>query len=247
MNFKFHDQYKDYSNIELLKIVRRPNDYQTAAVDAATLILKEREISQTDIQQIDTYFGELDTKAKLKTDKINSYKDKATDFLEPVLNPSADVKPAKWLNIFLVFIALDYLWTFYNSIKAFALFSNCYGCTFDITMALSLVSLVYVPVVFYLLYKRKRWGWILLFADNLFTFIARLSQSYLFFKFQEIHRGDTSAFIISILIKAAFVFFLWRVTISDFFGVTHKTKKDTAIAATVIAVFFVGTMQLLLG
>lgn len=244
MNFDFHDKYKDYSNLDLLKILRRPSEYQIAAVDAAKHILNKRNISQEDIEQVDAYFNEIDTIAKLKTDIINAYKDKANDFLEPILNPSADVKPVKWLNILLVFIGLDYIWTFYNSIKAFFLFSNCSGCTFDITMVLTLVSLIYVPVVFYLLYKRKRWGWILLFADNLFTFIARLSQSYIFFKYQEFHRGDTSTFILSILIKAAFVFFLCRVSISNFFSVTHKTKKDTVIVTTVIAVLL-GTMQLL--
>src|SRR5882762_8938072 len=98
MTFNFHDKYKDYSNIELLKIVRQPNEYQTDAVDAATSILKEREISETDIQHIDAYFKEIDTKAKLKSDKINSYKGKAADFLEPILKPGAEVKPVKWLN-----------------------------------------------------------------------------------------------------------------------------------------------------
>ena len=36
MDIDFHEKYKGYSNIELLKILRRPNEYQVAAVDAAT-------------------------------------------------------------------------------------------------------------------------------------------------------------------------------------------------------------------
>lgn len=245
MHFNFHDQYKDYSNIELLKIVRQPNEYQTDAVGAATSILQEREISEADIQQVDAYFNEIEAKAKLKSDKINSYKEKAADFLEPIINPGTEVKPAKWLNILLLFIVLDYAWKFYNSIKTFVYFSRCNNCTFDITMVLTIVGLIYVPVIFFLLYKKKRWGWILLFADNLFIFITSLFQSYIFFKYQEQHRGDTSTFVFSILIRAAFVFFLWRVPISDFFGVTHNSKKDTAVVTTVIAILFIGAMQLL--
>jgi hypothetical protein len=244
MNFNFHDKYKEYSNIELLKIVRQPNEYQTDAVDAATSILKEREISETDIQQVDAYFNEIEANAKLKSAKINSYKGKAANFLQPIIKPGAEVTPSKWLNILLLFVGLEYLWILYNSINKFVSFNRCYNCTFDITMALTVVNLIYVPVIFFLLYKKTRWGWILLFADNLFTFIARLSDSYIFFEYQEFHIGDISTFLFSILIKAAFVFFLWRVSISGFFGVTHKAKKDTAIVTTVIAILFLGSMQL---
>lgn len=106
MSFNFQDQYKDYSNIELLKFVRQPTEYQTEAVDAATSILKERAISETDKQQVDTYFNKIEAKAKLKSDKLNSYKEKAADFLQPIIKPGPEVKPAKWLNILLLFIGL---------------------------------------------------------------------------------------------------------------------------------------------
>lgn len=84
-----------------------------------------------------------------------------------------------------------------------------------------------------------------MFADNLFTFITNLSQSYIFFEYPEFRRDGISAFLLPILIKAVFVFFLWRVPISDFFGVTHKAKKDTAIVTTVIAIIIFVTMELL--
>ena len=114
MNFDFYDKYKDYSNIDLLKIVRRPSEYQVAAVDGATQILSEREITQSDIDQVDNYFDEIDTETKRKTDKINSYKEKATDFFQPVFEPTSEVKPEKWLNILLLVIGLKCLWTLYQ-------------------------------------------------------------------------------------------------------------------------------------
>jgi hypothetical protein len=247
MPFNFHDQYKNHSNIELLKIVRQPNEYQTDAVDAATSILKERKISETDIQQVDTYFTEIEAKATLKSEKLNSYKEKAADVLQPILKPGHEVKPAKWLNILLLFIGLEYIWTLYNSIKRFVYFSRCDGCTFDVTMVFTLVTLIYIPVIFFLLYKKTRWGWILLFADNLFTLISRIFQSYIFFKYLEFHRGDTGTFVLLIVIKAAFAFFLWRAPIPDFFGVMNNAKKDTAIITTVITILFTGIMHLFYG
>ena len=116
MNFDFHDKYKDYSNIDLLKIVRRPTEYQVAAVDAATQILSTREVTQSDFEMVEIFFNETNTETKRKTEKINSYKEKTADFFESVLNPTTEIKPEKWLNILLLVIGLQYLWTLYVNI-----------------------------------------------------------------------------------------------------------------------------------
>ena len=39
INFDFKEEYKHYTPLELLRIVRSPDDYQQGAVDAATLLL----------------------------------------------------------------------------------------------------------------------------------------------------------------------------------------------------------------
>lgn len=265
MNFDFHDKYKDHSNIDLLKIVRRPNEYQVAAVDAATQILNAREITQSDLEQVDRYFHEIDTETKRKTDKINSYKEKTADFFQPVFNPTTEVKPQKWLNILLLVIGLQYLWTLYINISDFVKFIKyvidcksygfdsttetvsywtCFSTQFNPIIFFQILTLIYVPIIFYLLFKRRRWGWILLFADNLFGLISTVSQSYIFFKYQQYHHGDTISFFTQILIKGLFVFFLWRNYISDFFSVTKEIKKKTAIVTTIITILFILSIQL---
>jgi hypothetical protein len=265
MNFDFHDKYKDYSNIELLKIIKRPNEYQISAVDAAAQILSSREISHTDIELVDNYFNEIDTEAKRKMDKITSYKEKTADFFEPVLNPTAEVKPEKWLNILLLVIGLQYLWTLYLNFSDLIIFTKyvidcksygfdsnaetvsywtCFSSRFDPLVFFQILTLIYVPIIFYLLFKRRRWGWILLFADTLFGLISTVSQSYIFFNYQQYHHGDTFSFFIQIIIKGLFVYFLWRKYISDFFNVTMETKKKTAIITTIVTVLFILSIQL---
>jgi hypothetical protein len=247
MDFNFYEVYKEYTTAELLKILNRTADYQPAAVNAAKKILSEREITSADTELVHNYFQELADKEKARTDKLNAYKDKAVDFFEPVLNPGTEVKPSKWLNILLLLIAIDYIRTFYLCIKVLVLFFRCKDCAFDFMMVPTLILVFYVPLVFYLLYKRKRWGWILLFADNLFSFIAGLGQVYFFFKYQEFHRGDSNSFFLPIIIRFGFVFFLWRTIIADFFGITRKTKNDTALVVTILAILFMGAVQLLYG
>lgn len=265
MNFDFRDKYKDYSNIDLLKIVRRPTEYQVAAVDAATQILSARDVTQSEIEQVENHFNELNTEAIRKVAKINSYKEKTADFLEPVINPTSEVKPEKWLNILLLVIGLQYLWILCINIIGLVKFIKyviecksygfdrstetvsywiCFSSRVDPFIFFQILTLIYVPIIFYLLFKRKRWGWILLFADTLFGLISLVSQSYIFFKYQQYHHGDTFYFFIQIIIKGLFVFFLWRDYISDFFYVTKEAKKKTVIVTTIVTVLFILLIQL---
>ncbi|HMK25291.1 MAG TPA: hypothetical protein VK483_04610 [Chitinophagaceae bacterium] len=231
MNFGFYDQYKQYSTVELLKIVKKATDYQPEAVEAARAVLAQRQVAQHELEEADHFIKEEEKQAKAFSNKIGSYKEKAADFFEPIINPGTEVKPVKWLNILLLFTGLQYVWIFYDTIKDLLHSLQCRYCGFDFSMFLLLVNLIYIPLILYLLYKKRKWGWILLFADNLFILIIRLGETYTFFKYREFHRGSTSEFLFLILVRAAFVFFLWRKTIADFFGVTGKIKKDTAMIA----------------
>lgn len=247
MNLDFYRLYKDYTNTDLLKIVKRPADYQPAAVEVATQILKERQITPEEIQFVDQYFQDIESSKRAKKEKLDSLRNKATDFLEPVLHPNEKVEPNKWVNILLLVISIQYAWTLFTSIKGLINFFQCTYCTLDITYFAAILTLLYVPLIFFLLFKKRRWGWILLFADNLFSLISRASQSYIFFKYQSIHQGDTTSFLLPIMIKLAFVFFLWRDTISSYFGVTLETKKKTALITTGGTLLFILIMNLIFG
>lgn len=242
MNFDFYHQYKHYSNIDLLKIVKRPSDYQSAAVEAATQILSERGVTSEEIQFVDQYFQDMDSASKVKRERVDALLNKGTDFLEPVLNPDENVEPGKWVNILLLVIAIQYIWIMFITARGLIRFFQCAYCSFDIMLFTQILTLLYVPIIFFLLFKRRRWGWILLFADNLFSLISGVSQSYIFFKYQSIHHGDTTSFLLPILIRAAFVFFLWREPIANHFGITPETKKKTAVITTTATLLFIFIM-----
>lgn len=227
MNFDFQQQFSDYSNIELLKIIKRPSDYQPTAVAIAKQLLNERQVTIQEEQLADQYFQDIENSKKLQKEKVDSIKNKATNFLDPVLYPSGKVEPNKWLNILLLLLALQYGWSLFLIAKRIITFFQCYNCSFDISFLAEVLTLLYIPFIFFLLLKRKRWGWILLFADNLISLISRLGQFYLFLKYQGIHQNDTTSFLWPITIKAAFIFFLWRDSIADHFNVTHEMKKKS--------------------
>lgn len=245
MGFDFYQQFKSYSTIELLKIIKRPSDYQPDAVAIATEILSQRQITPDEILFVDNYYLDIENDRKADKEKIEAYKNKATDFLQPILHPTEKIEPYKWLNIFLLVIAVQYAWDLFKTAKRLIVFLQCEYCRLDTIFWITQLTLIYVPVIFYLLYKRKRWGWILLFADNLFTLLSGISQSYIFFKYQSIHHGDTTSFLFPIFIRAAFALFLWRDSIATHFGVSNDTKKKTAIITTIITLFLILLLNIL--
>ncbi|HVY76285.1 MAG TPA: hypothetical protein VG890_15760 [Puia sp.] len=266
MTFDFYHQYKDYSSSDLLKIVKRPEEYQEDAVKAAAKLLSERKVLENDFEITKSYYESVDNLAKQRVNKFNSQKEKITSFFEPILHPTSEVKPEKWLNILLLIIGLQYLWTLCINVIDFIRFIKyvidckahgfdgstsgtisywtCFINQFNPFIFFQILTLVYVPVIFYLLFKRNPWGWILLFADNLFGLISAISQSYIFFKYQQYHHGNESSFIALILIRGLFAFFLWQNPISGFFSITKKTKRKTIIISTIITVAFILSIQL---
>lgn len=245
--FDFIEKLKHYSNVELLKIVKRPNEYQIDAVNAATQLLGERQVSSEEIEMANHYFDEIEKVEKQKREKIEGFKNKTKDFFEPVLQPTDKVEPRKWLNLFLLVIGLQYAWTLFDMGRPVVWFFQCEDCEFDFSILLSILTILYIPVIFFLLLKAKRWGWILLFADTLFSLILRLSESYVFFKYQEVHRGDTISFVLPIFIKIAFIYFLWSDSISDFFKVNKRIKVKTLIITIAVVMLFLLVMYLLYG
>ena len=245
MNFDFHEQFNNYSNIDLLKIVRQPANYQPAAVTVAQEILHTRQVTEEELAAVDQYFLGVDNSAKDKQEIINTVKNKLTSFLEPVLQPGVKAGSYKWINLLYVVILLQYAWTFLVSAGFLVRYLGCNYCKFSRINAIDLLDLLEIGVIFYLLFNRRRWGWILLFADNLFALISRISQSYIFFNYQSIHGGSTASFLVPIFIRAAFVAFLWRESIAGHFGVPPETKKKTAFITIIGTLLYVLIVYLL--
>jgi hypothetical protein len=260
MNFDFYSTYKEYPTVELLKIIQRADQYQEAAINAATQILSERNVSQEERDEVDSFYQALDNSSRQRTEKITAYRNKVDDFLEPVLRPSENIKPDKWLNILLLMIGLQYLWVLYGYIVSlvnffqkvnhctefdFRIYSSrnlsywdCFWKEFDPASLLGLFSLIYIPVMFYLLWKRKKWGWILLFVDNILPLLANIYMCYTIFINDWFFKPSPMPFITSIIVKSLIAFFIWRTSISDFFGVTKEIKFKTAVFSATISALF---------
>ncbi len=231
MDADFYARYKGYSNVELLQITRRPQDYQPAAVSAASTILQERNLLPEELATAESDLINYQKKDTFLADKVNVYREKFADVFEPILHPRPEFKPEKWLVLLLIAFGIEFVWTFFSFVHRQVIYLRCQHCRWDGQMTVDFLQIIYVSIIFYLLLKTRRWGWILLFADSMVSVLFRLGQIYFLFRFYGVFRMDINTFIISLVIKTAFVVFLWRKKISDLFHVSGNTKRQTAWAA----------------
>lgn len=263
MTFDFQEQFKHSPTIELLEILHHPENYQPAAVDAASAILKERQVTVTALEQAKNAFDENDVNGQSK--KERTVDDGETSYLlDSILQPQHNARPAKWPVVLLVILAVPYLWILYvrgthvliffryvlecksngfdTSNEPVTIFS-CIASVMSSQLVMNIFSVVYIPAIFYLVYKRRKWGWILLFVDNMFAVISQLGQWYFYLKYQDNHEESfLLAFFLPTLIRAAFVYFLWRNEVTIFFPLSEETKKKVAIATALISFAFIGVL-----
>lgn len=226
MHFDFYEQYKGYSNVELLKILQQPDGYQPQAIDAATRLLEERKVT------IDAEPATSDTREK----KIPP-KGETIHLLDSFLLQEEDVKSVKWLNIFLLLVAVEYLWINYNLIRSTAPLIFCKDCKFELILSLILlVSITYTPFIFYLLIKRKSWGWILMFFTSCFGTVTKIGQIPSYYQYVSLDTVEGIVFILLMILKGAFAYYLLRKEVRDFFHVSRNTKLWTVFAVIFVLV-----------
>ena len=248
MDFDFFEAYKDLSTVGLLKIVHRPDGYQAEAVEAARRRLAERDISSEDQAEVQAFYEEADLEVRLKAEKIARIKGQAADLLEPVLQPGETVTPEKWFKIFLIVLGLQYSWVLIQSL--ISIYKDAVRVYFDFNFLINIITLVYIPWFFYLLYKRRRWGWILVFAGILIGILGVPVQIYAYSSFSRaMGRGSIDAatiawFVFQTLLRIILATFLWRQDVCDLFGVDKSIKIKTVIYTTAITVLFFGVLWL---
>jgi hypothetical protein len=207
MHFDFYERYKDYPDTELQKITQQPDAYQPDAVDAAFRILKERGV---------------------KEEKVNSI------HLLDSFELTEEAKPPKLLTLFLVLLALEYLWKFYGTAKMFFYDRLIRDTT---VMVLSLIlPFAYGVFVFYLLLKGKQWGWILTFVGASVTAGSSIIQLDSLFKYIGLDTVQGAAFIAITCLNLFLAIALWQKEILAFFNVTKEARRWTVLVAIGILV-----------
>lgn len=227
MESEFTEKYKSYSNFELLKITHKPDNYQENAVWAANEILKDRIISQADLSAVEDFYSKKYTKKINKTEEIEDIDEKIFDFLYPTEIQSKSKEISKWFYVFLSIILIEYCYQSYYSLQYFFEFIKHDFLKFDIFSIEILFRFLYFPFLFYLIYKKSKLGWILLFLKNSFGIYFILNpffQIYLMGNQSE-QIGNPSQFVFFLIYYIAFNIYLFIPNISNLFGIGSYLKR----------------------
>jgi hypothetical protein len=238
MDFDFYNEYRYYRTADLIVIVRQPEQYQAEAVVAAQLLLKEREVSEADELLAAQHLEDKETAKVARAEAINYYKNKVVDFVEPVVMPGTEVSPWKWYRLFMSAYILIYVWTFYVFVKKEIRFLHHSGNVGDASIFFDLFNIAFLSLVLFFLVKKNRWGWILVFVDNLSVILSRFFRLYVLYKFRHVVQADTYTEVFATIYPIAIVFFFWKRPIADFFGVNEITKKRSLIVGIAIGLAF---------
>jgi len=244
MNLNFIEEFKNYSNLELLKIIKNPTHYQQAAVEAAQAIISTRSISQQEEDEIKNYFISIETAEQKKKEKILAYKSKIVDAFEPILILDEEVKPSKWVKALLIMLAVQYIYFLYSTLPRLLRMVLDGGHYFEVVFLVNCVVTVYFPVIFILLLRRKRWGWILLFADNIIASVFIVGQIIIYlysFDFLKWVRWDSMLW--SIFIRTAFLIFLLRKDITLYFNISRLTLQRAFMFAVLLALLLMAAVH----
>jgi hypothetical protein len=240
VEFNFYEQFSNYSTSDLLEIVQQPGKYQAEAVSAAELLLKERVVSDSERADVQQHLAAVEAEERHRSEQAEARMQKIAEYVNPTLNPEKAVSPRRLFFILLIAFGISYCFFLYGFIKSQVSLLRCEDCRTDLSTWLGFFQLAYETIMFFLLVRKKRWGWILLFVFNAAMVLPLLYDLYFWHKtiwsIPGLNHGITATMILSIIYPIAIAAFLWRPVMTRIFGIDRNTRGYSLLAGAVISV-----------
>jgi hypothetical protein len=239
MIINFRETYKSLSTAELLNIIKKPNDYQPQAVLAANEILKERSITDADIADAERITEDIKNYWINEKEVLNNVSIKIENLVDPIVNPETIVNTKKWISILIVTIAVYSTWMLIELTIKWRRWSEL-NRTEYFNWSL-IIEPLYLLVTLGGLYKRKKWGWMLLMILFITELIGAAVGVFLSFRYSFFHR-DIGGSVFSILLYGATVYLVSQKDTRTYFNIGDKFFRNTIFSGIIlflaIQVFF---------
>ena len=246
MDNEFLQIFSDYTSVELLKITGQADHYQPAAVEAATTILSQRQVSDAETKQANVELSELEAQRKADAEKWTQI----MDLFQPVIKPTESRVFTNYIIIFCSGLFLKYLWSAYYSVKfLYWFFFKSKEVRFGTTELLEIYSLLFWPLLIYLLWRRERWGWILGLASSIYVIISwlwsldpvtlyhsLLSRYYIIYFL---------TLVFTIVLNPAFIYFLCKPDTKELFNIDRSTQRKTIAYTFLASVLFLAAKHII--
>jgi hypothetical protein len=246
LEFNFYDQFSSYSTGELLAIVQQPDKYQAEAVGAAELLLKERSVSDAERSDAHQHILALEAESQQRSDQSEARIKKIAELISPTLSPGKAPSVRRLFYLLLAAYGVSYCWGLYGLVRSQLHLFRCEGCRADFGTWLGLILMAYQTVTFFLLVRKRRWGWILAFVNYSAMILPQLYAFYIWYRMARemplFSRGDITAAALSVIYPIVMASFLWRRVMTRIFGIDRTTRGYSVLAGVIIGI---GVMVLL--
>lgn len=238
MNFDYNTIYNEYSNDDLLEILKNKQHYQHTAVAAAEDILAKRGISKEQLEIRLNPFAENQADELEFNSAGKSHSGQMTDLLndEELLGHSAEEK--KWHRYLLVVLAIDIFRQLYGSLSIVIEYFE-YVQSDSGFVIIQLIYYVFNATVFYLIYKKAKAGWYILMCLSAYSAIVRI---YFLFRWLFTDGSFNSGIfqlMITLITSMAALFILWKPPILKLFNTTKHLRSNLFAFSCLLALLYV--------
>jgi len=245
----FTERYQNYSDIELLRIIRTPKSYQPLAVETAENILNSRNLSPDELKamhaKIDNEFeAKLTAELKRKEfeNKIIGTGDSIFSAINPIQKDGSNANTI--IKSMAIFIGLISIYQIYNQMGLLFFMFGDSAARWDWSVLLYFFPVILPPVAAILFFMRKSMGWLLLAMFFVFSLLGNIRM--LFFSLS-IPRSDieainnlyprssATAFFLTALFYAALLWVICTREIREAFMINNKFMVRTLLILTVVS------------
>ena len=161
--------------------------------------------------------------------------------MKPVIYSIKKENPIIWVRFLLILLVIFYGFSIAGTLSMLVDYVQCKACHLSFYLFLKFFSLYYIPFAFYKLSKPKKlWGWIYIYAEQLFSLSIHIGMAYRYFT----SNGSISGFLIPVMIRGFFVFCLCINPLAEYFGAYVGYRQIARMVIITFAVISILIMYL---
>ena len=244
---EFTEKFTTYSNTDLLKIIDTPERYQPEAVQTAIAILNSRELSPEEYEKAKKEFEveklaeeSQNEKYQVFEDKLSSIGSATASILSPAKNSSFSID--KGINLIAICCVLLFAFYIYNSF-VYVSYLLSPGGVHDLFLStiLYVIDFIYFPIGAFLLYKRKKLGWIFM----IYFCIGSVINTIVFLKVMMESFGEERDYpilsfqnpvinVFRLVLFALWIWFLCKREVAKIYNVSNKALLFTIVVSLAV-------------
>ena len=164
---EFAKRYKEYENIDLLKIIEQSEGYISSAIESAKNEIESRQLSDKEIKALKSEIEIQKVEKQRLTKKTEDIKNKISGFGSSIIKTISPFQkkaltPERLITLITFILGGVFLYILYQNFRLIQFMFIDSIQDWDFEMILFFFLLVFILVVSILFWKRKKSGWILL-------------------------------------------------------------------------------------